>query len=77
VHDVEGVGEALLFRVHDDVDIALVPAGDRLRFVNASLAKAEALKQRLELDCGSLVHRELDELDAPADRARRKHGHPG
>ena len=34
VRDVEGVGEALLLAVDDDVDVALLPARDVLGFVD-------------------------------------------
>src|SRR5215213_11145098 len=70
--DVEGMGEAFLLAVDDDVDVALAPAGDVLRLVLARLGEAEPGEQRLEIRGGGLVHRELDELDAGARRARRQ-----
>src|SRR5829696_1060814 len=70
--DVEGMGEAFLLAVDDDVDVALAPAGDVLRLVLARLGEAEPGEQLLEIRGRGLVHRELDELDARARRARRQ-----
>ncbi len=41
VGDVEGMGEAFLLAVDDDVDVALAPARDVLRLVLARLGEAE------------------------------------
>ena len=82
VGDVEGMGEALLVGVDDEVDAALAPAVDRLGLVLPRLGEAEAAQDALELLGRPLVHGELDELDAAAARARRqlrqaRHGRAG
>src|SRR5260221_1663248 len=72
VRDVERVRKPLLLAVDDDVDVALAPAGDRLRLVDAGRGEAEPAQHRLERRCGPLVDRELQELDALARRRRRQ-----
>ena len=41
VRDVEGMREAFLVSIHDDVDVALPPAGHSLRAMDAGLLKSE------------------------------------
>ena len=77
MRDVEGMGEALLVRIHDDVDVTLPPAGHRLRAMVAGLLKPEPAQGLLEPDGAALVHGELDELDAGADGFGRKNGRSG
>ena len=47
VHEVEGMGEALLLAVDHEVDVALAPSRHRLGAVLAGAAEAEARQQRL------------------------------
>jgi hypothetical protein len=74
VDDLEGVREALAFAIDDDVDAALPPARDRLRTVDAGLRETHAVQEPLERCGRRLVHREFDEFDAAAGRARRRVG---
>ena len=74
VGDVEGVGKALLFGVHHDVDGALRPPRHRLRLVHAGAREAEAAQHVLERRCRALIHGELDEFGAAALRPRRQRG---
>ncbi len=72
VGDMERVGEPLGFGIDHDVDSALRPAGDGLRFVQARAREAEPAQQRLEGRRIVLAHGEFDECGAAALRPRRQ-----
>src|ERR687894_1606561 len=72
--DVEGMGEALLLAINNNVDVTLPPVRHILRTMHASLGKAKATQNMLKRFGAPLAHGELDELHAVAGRPRGKFG---
>src|SRR5262245_5896515 len=76
MRDVERMRKTLLFRIHNNVDLALVPPCHRLRDVYAGLAETQSRKQALKFRRTFLVNGELDKFGAEALGARWQFGLP-
>src|SRR5688500_7836241 len=72
MRDIEGMGEPLLVRIDDDVDVTLPPAGYSLGTMDAGLLESEPAQGPFEDDGASLIHGELDELNTRANGSGRQ-----
>ena len=74
MRDIEGMREAFLLGVDDEVDAALMPARHGLRLVTAGAAKAERREHVLELGSAGIVDGKLHELRPEGLGSRRQLG---
>ncbi|SRR5260221_5667493 len=70
-------GRAVRLSVEDEVDPSLPEKLDILRAMSPGAAEPEMAKNVSEFLSGSLVHRELNELDAIEDGRRRQSASAG